>query len=302
VDVTGKVSVPNTGDWNIFQWVGKKGVALSAGQHRMKIVADQQYFDLNSIRVVDPAPLPPVGPMPEVLWSAGMETGSLSEWDDETNSGSADSAAVTASSAGIPPKSGNWVMRQSVTGSSGGSRVARFGEVDALTKAGTTFYWSWWDYYPTPVTYAPGDMFMIWQIASQASTGDFHPIWGLFFHQWNNTLILGWSPNRMAPAEGPHAGESGSRSYSSTQPVPVGQWVFFEVMIKPAADFTGAIKVWMNGQVLFDQSLIKTRFPDEGAGGFMYLTQNAYGSGLTPTPMHHYVDDVRLSLGRIPYP
>ena len=51
VDVTGRIDVPNTGDWNAFQWVGKKGVALAAGQHVLKIVSDQQYFDLNSIRV-----------------------------------------------------------------------------------------------------------------------------------------------------------------------------------------------------------------------------------------------------------
>jgi chitodextrinase len=52
VNVTGTVTVPNTGEWNIFQWVGKKGVALAAGLHVLKIVADQQYFDLNAIRVV----------------------------------------------------------------------------------------------------------------------------------------------------------------------------------------------------------------------------------------------------------
>jgi hypothetical protein len=53
-DVTGAVTVPNTGGWSIFQWVGKKGVALTAGRHVLKIVARQQYFDLNSVRVVAP--------------------------------------------------------------------------------------------------------------------------------------------------------------------------------------------------------------------------------------------------------
>ena len=33
----------------------------------------------------------------------------------------------------------------------------------------------------------------------------------------------------------------------------------------------------------------------------MYATNNAYGSGLTPIPAHHYVDDVTISLGRMPY-
>jgi len=50
-DVSGLVAVPNTGSWSAFQWVGKKGVQLPAGRHVMKIVANQQYFNLNSIRV-----------------------------------------------------------------------------------------------------------------------------------------------------------------------------------------------------------------------------------------------------------
>src|SRR5437773_4008798 len=55
VNVTGSVLVPNTGSWSTFQWVGKKTVPLAAGQHVLKIVTDQQYFDLNSIQV-QPSP------------------------------------------------------------------------------------------------------------------------------------------------------------------------------------------------------------------------------------------------------
>jgi len=237
-----------------------------------------------------------------ILWSAGMETGDLSEWSSQTNSGSAESVAVTAASAGIAPNSGNWVMRQSVTGSSGGTRMARFPEIAALTKAGTTFYVSWWDYYPTKVSFGPGDSFNIWTLASFDAVGVPNPVWGLFLDGSSFTLILAWSPANNAPAEGPHAGESGRRGYASTLAPPVGQWVFFEIMITPSADFTGAIKVWMNGQVAFDQSLVKTRFPDSALGGFMYVIHDAYGSGLTPTPYHHYVDDVTISLDRLPDP
>src|SRR6266581_1558428 len=62
-NVTGTVSVPNTGDWNTFQWVGKTGVPLAAGQHLLKIVADQEYFNLNSIMAAV-TPVPPVSPNP----------------------------------------------------------------------------------------------------------------------------------------------------------------------------------------------------------------------------------------------
>src|SRR5437899_6055710 len=62
VNVTGSVVVPNTGGWSTFQWVTKPGVPLTAGKHVLKIVADQQYFNLNSIQVLatsSSSPLPP---------------------------------------------------------------------------------------------------------------------------------------------------------------------------------------------------------------------------------------------------
>src|SRR6266850_3453977 len=57
VNVTGSVLVPNTGGWSNFQWVGKQGVPLTAGRHVLRIVADQQYFDLNSIRIIATPPI-----------------------------------------------------------------------------------------------------------------------------------------------------------------------------------------------------------------------------------------------------
>jgi hypothetical protein len=103
----------------------------------------------------------------------------------------------------------------------------------------------------------------------------------------------------MAPAEGPHAGESGKRAYNSTRPIPVAQWIFFEVMITPSNAFAGALKIWMNRERLFDLANVKTRFPDVGIGGAMWTAHTAYGSHINPTPATHYVDDVRISLRRL---
>jgi chitodextrinase len=247
------------------------------------------------VSVTTPTP----APVAQILWRADMETGDLSQWSDQTNSGNAYSDAVTAFSAGIPPKSGNWVMRQTVSGT-GGTRMARFPEIDQLTKAGTTYYTSWWDYYPAKITFLAGDMFNFWQVGSYDASGVPNPIWGLFLNGSDSTLILAWSPAGNGPAEGPHAGEFAQRrAYSSSVAVPVGQWTFFEIMITPSADFTGALKVWMNGQLVFDQSQIKTRFPDSALGGFTYATHDGYGSNLSPNPTRHYVDDVTISLGRL---
>jgi len=235
-----------------------------------------------------------------------MEMGNLTEWSEKVNSGSADSWAVLAASEGIPPRGGKWVMKQSVTGVDGGTRMQRYPEINSLTASGTTFYISWWDYYPRRFTAAsstPGSfMFMPFGIASADNcTGCYHPIWGLFVDPANFNFVLGWSPNNMAPAEGPHAGEHGPRGYVATPQIPVGQWTYFEVMITPSSTFTGALKIWMNGQVLFDLTNIKTRFPDVGIGGMMWTEHTAYGSYINPTPATHYVDDLTISLGRLPY-
>ena len=232
-----------------------------------------------------------------------MEVGNLTEWSEKVNSGSADTVAVTAASEGIPPKGGSWVMKQSVTGSYGGTRMQRYPEINSLTPNGTTFYVSWWDYYPAKLTAAgPGFMFANFEIASQDNCAAcYNPIWGLFVNASDFTLVLGWSPNDLAPAEGPHAGESGKRGYNSTTPIPVAQWVYFEVMITPSSTFTGAVKIWMDGQVLFDLANVKTRYPSVGVGGMMWTAHTGYGSSISPTPATHYIDDVTISLGRLPY-
>jgi hypothetical protein len=58
----------------------------------------------------------------------------------------------------------------------------------------------------------------------------------------------------------------------------------------------------MNGQTLFDLTAIKTMYPNFGQRLMLVIEQTGYGSGLTPTPAIHYVDDVTISLGRMPYP
>ena len=61
VNVTGPIAVPSTGSWDTFQWFGKDGVSLTAGQHVLRIVAEQQYFNLDAIRISRQLPTPFTG-------------------------------------------------------------------------------------------------------------------------------------------------------------------------------------------------------------------------------------------------
>jgi hypothetical protein len=239
----------------------------------------------------------------QIVWTATMQTGDLCEWSEKVNTDEADSWAVSAAAEGIPSLSGNWVLKQSVTGAVGGTRMQRYPEIAAFTAAGVPFYISWFEYYPTQLSPAGSPdtfMFSNFLIASADDCPQcYHPIWQLFINPADFTLMLGWSPNGMAPAEGPHAGESGKRFYYSAQPIPVAQWIFFEVMIVPSSSFNGALRIWMNGELLFDLANVKTRFPDIGIGGAMWTAHMAYGAAIYPTPATHYVDDVTISLRRL---
>src|SRR5262249_25770160 len=51
-DVTGAVSVPNTGGRSPLPWVGKQNGALTAGKAAIKVVSDQQYFNMSAVSVL----------------------------------------------------------------------------------------------------------------------------------------------------------------------------------------------------------------------------------------------------------
>jgi hypothetical protein len=264
--------------------------------------------------------LPPVPPIvipppydPQILWKSGMESGDLSAWSNGPagdNTGFAASSAVQVALEGITPRVSKlfnlpsvWAMKQAITAPSGtaeasGTRMSRYPEINALCKAGTPFYYSWWDFFPVALAYPASGWYNHWQIMSVNAANANAPIWVLSLSASGMNPILVWSPTAVL-AEGPHAGEAGTKAYTSTLAVPVGQWVFFEVMVKPASDFTGALKMWLNGQVLFDLSAIKTQFPLATQSLYAYIANNCYGFGF-PTPWGHYVDDVTVSLGRMP--
>ena len=71
-DVSGRVTVPTTGSWDAYQWVARADVPLSAGTHLLKVVADQQYFNLNSLRVTPTGSSLPSGSA-QALFRSGFE-------------------------------------------------------------------------------------------------------------------------------------------------------------------------------------------------------------------------------------
>lgn len=296
--------------------IASNASAAAANATSIQNLAAQLGLDEAQIAKLVAAALPPIPPIiipppydPQIQWRTGMESGTLDGWSEQVNTGNATSSAVQVALEGIPPRVSKlfnlpsvWAMKQSCTPtltSSAGTRMSRYPEINALCKAGTPFYYSWWDFFPAALDSTAG-WYNHWQIMSNDPAMLNAPIWVLSLAPTGMTPILAWSPNNLAPAEGPHAGEAGPRAYSANLVVPVGQWVFFEVMVTPRGDFTGALKVWVNGTLAFDLSSIKTQFPYVSQALFTYVANNCYGQGLSPLPWSHYVDDVTVSLGRMP--
>lgn len=51
VDVTGSTAIPSTGGWDTFAWIERPNVFILAGTHHLRLVSDQQYFDLSQLRL-----------------------------------------------------------------------------------------------------------------------------------------------------------------------------------------------------------------------------------------------------------
>jgi hypothetical protein len=61
-DATGNVTVPSTGSWDIYQWFDAPGaVALSAGQHVVRLVSAQEHYRVEKLRVSPEGGTPPSG-------------------------------------------------------------------------------------------------------------------------------------------------------------------------------------------------------------------------------------------------
>ena len=119
VDVTGSITVPSTGSWSTFQWVGRQGVPLGAGRHLLKIAADQQYFNLNSVRVTAPQSAQGHELMPANVDGWQAFTPRTQSAPGVAVSNGSTSYALNIDGLGVPNVYGGWRTR--ITGLQGGN-------------------------------------------------------------------------------------------------------------------------------------------------------------------------------------
>jgi hypothetical protein len=79
-----------------------------------------------------------------------------------------------------------------------------------------------------------------------------------------------------------------------TPVVPVLQWFQIEARFRSRSDETGLLKVWLDGQLVYD---IEGRVT--GQGDTVYFNPCNETNVMSPTTVELYLDDVLLSLSRI---
>jgi hypothetical protein len=130
VNVTGSVAVANTGRWSTFQWVGVGGISLSAGQHILRIHADQEYFNLDAVRLIAQDITPPAVAITAPAAGATV-TGTVTVTADATDSVGVVSVQFQldgsnlGAEATVAPYSVTWDTTTAATGNHSLTAIAR---------------------------------------------------------------------------------------------------------------------------------------------------------------------------------
>ena len=218
----------------------------------------------------------------EILWSAGMETGDMSEWyigsgGGEFNSGNSDSRATTEQA-----RTGQYSAKLTArTPPTAGVRLFRWDEgtnADAL-------YYSNWFYFPQAYN-TPSGWWNIFQWkSSRSGREDSDPFFILsvdgsggdmtfFLFDWQKRIS--YFPSFRAP-------------------IPIGRWFHIEAYQTCTGGSSDQVKMWMEDVLLFEIQAVQTKDP----GGTCGWSINNYSDHLSPSPTVIYVDDAAISTTRI---
>jgi hypothetical protein len=244
----------------------------------------------------------PSGSATDVLWSADMETGTLSQWADSSLQTTPCGGEFSGAGGYTLPsrefsRSGSWSAKMTIPGESAktgtaGTRLHRWCEPQRHRE----LYYSAWYFLPKLYTIKSGGWANWFQFKSKQPNGNNDPY---FFLDVQNAPVTGdmrflltwWGGLTI---DGPSPGQNGYRTWSASRKIPIRQWFHIEARYVCAGDFSGAIQVWQDGFEIFRLDGVRTRHPD----GDCQWGINNYGTGISPSPVDIYIDDAVISTRR----
>ena len=207
-----------------------------------------------------------------VVWSADMETGDKTQWNNgggEFNSGSATASASTDYAHG-----GRYSLKMSIsTPSTSAVRMFRWQESRTYPK----LHYSTWFYFPQRISVPTFWNILQWKSSTSTNNDPFFVVnvgnrgdgsMYLYLYNWQK-------------------GQGISQSLAN---VPVGRWFKVEADYTCAGDGTGRITLWQDGTQLIDVPNVQTRYSN---GDCQWSVDN-YSDGLNPSPTTIYADDAQI--------
>jgi chitodextrinase len=236
---------------------------------------------------------PPPPPTASIVWSAGMETGDLSQWNDQFNSDGGSSVVSTEQ-----VRSGISSARQDIDADgTAGTRLRAFGSSGTPIKDA---YYSVWVYIPHSTVTVPSTFnFMQWKGKTPVDGGELNEVLWAVYLQNRSDGSLFW---RLSDKTGRVDGRPDQVNYTDSQLViPTQRWTHLEVRYSIALDFTGAVQMWQDGTLIYDKRDVNTAWPNPAypSGYRVDWYVNAYGDSITPRPYSHYLDDAAVATARV---
>jgi hypothetical protein len=230
-----------------------------------------------------------------------MEEGSLADWyfpessavrsygGGEYNSDGGDSVASSERA-----RSGAWAVKATLPGA-GGTRLFRWQEA----RANRDLVYEAWFYLPAAYRIT-GNYWNLFQFKSRSTAGAVDPLW---FVDLVTTADGSLRPTLIwwhRTLEGPRPGQAGLRRLQPLSPVtvPAGRWFSLKARLHQSKDFDGTLQVWLDGQLIFDQTGVRTSFNNCAYNSWCATNEwsvNNYSDGLNASPATLYIDDAQIS-------
>lgn len=245
-----------------------------------------------------------------VVWSAGMEGGTLDQWSSGDGGGIYYSGISNADAVRNRAHSGTYALRAEISTPwtpASGVRALRWAELRRLRQA----YFGVWLY--VPVSYEltgdprSGRYWNVFQFKSRTSDGSrVDPVWALYAapdgagHLYLRTG-WGWGGTMLA---GPTSGQPiGGKWFEPTRrtPIPIGRWFHLQVFLRQSRGFDGRFVVWQDGARLFDFDHIRTSYDNCNYNSWCTANEwgvNLYSDGMRPDPAVVYMDDAVIATTR----
>lgn len=217
-----------------------------------------------------------------ILWSAQHETGDLSEWTaGGKGGGEAEGADTTVALSTDYAHGGRYSVKLTNGAVSAYEDAHLWREDDYPVEA----YYSAWFYLPRAYQ-TTADWSIIELQVPTVEAGVIGQLLDIDLRSLpTGDLILSVYDHRSAYLRAP--------TPDPAMPVPIGRWFQVEVRYRNAADDTGGLTVWLDGQLNYD---LPRPF---GANSTVYWTVCSKTYGLSPAESAIYVDDAAISLVRV---